>query len=180
MLKLIQAVKNRKGFTLMELIVVLIILAILIAALTPVLIGWINDARESAIRAEGRTVLLAMQTVITEAKGTGTWSNNTTEYAGVSSAALLADTRFQDLMNESGMTAPGKFDLDGLFQTTTGTDPAVTGLFFDNGNAETGNLVGIRVRNTASTTRASDGAVVGAGNLLVGSIGSGEVRAPLP
>jgi prepilin-type N-terminal cleavage/methylation domain-containing protein len=181
MTKMIQAVKNRKGFTLMELIVVLIILAILIAALAPVLIGWINDARETAIRAEGRTVLLAMQTTITEARGTGNWSNAARDpYEGVSAPRLIADQRFINLMTESGMLGPNKYTLAGLFAAwdSTGTIPAITGLYFDNGSATTGNLIGIRIRNTSSATRNSD--AVNVGMLLVGNAGNHPPVQPLP
>ena len=39
--------KNRKGFSLVELIVVLVIMAILVAALVPSLVGYIRQARQS-------------------------------------------------------------------------------------------------------------------------------------
>jgi len=38
--------KNNKGFTLVELIVVLVILAILAAILVPMLLGYIDEAKE--------------------------------------------------------------------------------------------------------------------------------------
>ena len=52
---------NDKGFTLVELIVVLVILAILAAILVPALLGYIDRARESQIVLNGKSVLTAAQ-----------------------------------------------------------------------------------------------------------------------
>lgn len=58
--------KNKKGFTLVEVIVVLVILAILAAILVPSMIGWINKANEKTAVVEARSILLATQEVVTE------------------------------------------------------------------------------------------------------------------
>ena len=60
--------KDKKGFTLVELIVVLVILAILAAILVPALLGWIE--KEKQIVVNGRTVMMAAQTVASEKYGT--------------------------------------------------------------------------------------------------------------
>ncbi|HOA32230.1 MAG TPA: prepilin-type N-terminal cleavage/methylation domain-containing protein [Clostridia bacterium] len=57
---------NKKGMTLVEVIVVLVILAILAAVLVPTMIGWIDKANEKTISAEGRAVYLAAQTLASE------------------------------------------------------------------------------------------------------------------
>ena len=53
MFEKIRKMKNKKGFTLVELIVVLVILAILAALLVPALTGYIDKAREQSLISEG-------------------------------------------------------------------------------------------------------------------------------
>ena len=63
--------KDKKGFTLVELIVVLVILAILAALLVPALTGYIDKANKEKVIAETRMIVMATQTetTTTYAKG---------------------------------------------------------------------------------------------------------------
>jgi len=54
-----KARNNKKGFTLVELIVVIVIIAILIAALTPAILGVIQRANRSADESDLRVVMMA-------------------------------------------------------------------------------------------------------------------------
>ena len=63
----IRKMKNKKGFTLVELIVVLVILAILAALLVPALTGYIDKANKQKIIATTRQVMMAAQTETSEA-----------------------------------------------------------------------------------------------------------------
>lgn len=65
----IRKLKNRKGFTLVELIVVLVILAILAALLIPALTGYIDKANKEKVTAECRMVVMAAQTEASEQYG---------------------------------------------------------------------------------------------------------------
>ena len=58
---------KKKGFTLVELIVVLVILAILAALLIPALTGYIDKAKRKSIVAETRQTVMAAQTLVDEA-----------------------------------------------------------------------------------------------------------------
>lgn len=57
---------NNKGFTLVELIVVLVILAILAAILVPALLGYIDKAREGQYAEEAHSIMVAAQAYETE------------------------------------------------------------------------------------------------------------------
>lgn len=61
--------KDKKGFTLVELIVVLVILAILAALLVPALTGYIDKAKDESVIAETRMAVMATQTLIDEQYG---------------------------------------------------------------------------------------------------------------
>lgn len=59
-------INNNKGFTLVELIVVLVILAILAAILIPALLGYIDRAKNSEDIIKARNMLTATQASLTE------------------------------------------------------------------------------------------------------------------
>lgn len=61
------------GFTLVEIIVVLVVLAILAAFTIPTMLGFVSDARGKALIPEAREVYVAAQTVASEYSGTTTF-----------------------------------------------------------------------------------------------------------
>ncbi len=56
-------INNEKGFTLVELIVVLVILAILAAMLVPALLGFIDRAKEGKYEEEVHSIYTALQVI---------------------------------------------------------------------------------------------------------------------
>lgn len=62
-------IRGKKGFTLVEIIVVLVILAILAAFTIPTMLGFVADAKGKAYIAEAREVYVAAQAVATEYSG---------------------------------------------------------------------------------------------------------------
>ena len=61
--------ENTKGFTLVEVIVVLVILAVLAAVMVPSLTGWISKAKDSSLITNCRACVTAAQGLASEAYG---------------------------------------------------------------------------------------------------------------
>lgn len=70
---------RQKGFSLVELIVVMVILSILAAVMVPSMVGWIDKAKENQILLEARNGYLAAQTLVQEEYIRGTDYRNIDE-----------------------------------------------------------------------------------------------------
>lgn len=63
--------RNKKGFTLVEIIVVLVILAVLAAAAVPTMLGFVEDSKGKAEIANARAAYIACQSIATEEFASG-------------------------------------------------------------------------------------------------------------
>ncbi len=77
--------KKVKGFTLVELIVVMLILAILAGMFIPSLIGYIEKANESELQIETRQLYQAAQVVATENYKNGGFSCDSVDLSAITS-----------------------------------------------------------------------------------------------
>lgn len=124
--------ENKKGFTLVELIVVLVILAILAALLVPALTGYIDKAKRKSIVAETRQAVMAAQTLVDEEYGKAV-EGAKLEFGG--SNTNLTYAKVKDLAEVKGNVKAV------VVGTTTGTAGAekysnagvVTSLTYENG-----------------------------------------------
>lgn len=125
--------KNQKGFTLVEVIVVLVILAIMAAVLVPSLVSYIDKARENSIVTETRSVVLAVQTLASEkyAKnnddGNYTVGDDATDEISYDEISVLCEISADDLrsgLGDSVVISNGKIDtLDYVSGNKTCTYP---------------------------------------------------------
>ena len=66
-----EKLRNRKGFTLIEIIVVIVILAVLMAVAVPSVMSYINEGNKAKYEAVARTVLVNAQTEYAKAVANG-------------------------------------------------------------------------------------------------------------
>ena len=124
MFEKIRKMKNQKGFTLVELIVVLVILAILAAMLVPALTGYIDKANNQKIVAATRQVVMAAQTEVSEAYASKTLTNGTVITITGGDAADIDPDPADTATEVSGknivkLAEVGKFTSDGKFDGLT-------------------------------------------------------------
>lgn len=113
MKKFTQNLRKKKGFTLVEVIIVLVILAILAAILIPSLSGYIDKANQKAAIANCRSFVLAAQTIGSETYGEkgalATGTNGTVVAKDFTDATFaLAELDSKAYKADIVMTAKGK------------------------------------------------------------------------
>lgn len=108
--------RKKKGFTLIELIVVLVIMAILAAAAIPTVMGYIDNSRRASYLANMRAILQAAETTLTEARANGvtiTTGDSTMDGStgGTTFKAAMLKKLPNDLQNvDVGTTKPATKD----------------------------------------------------------------------
>lgn len=91
--------KKKSAFTLIELIVVIAIITILAAALTPSFTGYINEAKKVAVINQAKNVVTAYEA--TKVKSSNTYTLNTTVDTFANGSDLLDKKDVNKLSNTS-------------------------------------------------------------------------------
>lgn len=127
--KINKARKNKKGFSLVELIVVIAIMAVLVAILAPQFIKYVEKSRVSADKQNAQEVITAIQTYYSN--GDNTLANTSTVTLKFKAAAAYDNSdALKAALTDAGITAPqlkSQTYKNGIVITATlGTDGTVT------------------------------------------------------
>lgn len=101
--------QKQKGFTLVELIVVLVILGVLAALLVPALTGYIEKSRKKAVIADTRAITQAAQTELSMVYATDAFQDVKQQSRGANPFVVAAKTGAPALYKSAG-TVPGEVD----------------------------------------------------------------------
>lgn len=154
--------KNKKGFTLVELIVVLVILAILAALLVPALTGYIDKANQEKVIAECRSVVMAAQTTASEYYGLNK-SLESTEQDNINTALAQIQTLAEVPTKDGAPTWHYQITLDEV----NGEKNVVKSVMFDDGTSVVTYTKSDTGEGTYSkVTKTADGTADGTGKVL--------------
>lgn len=121
LLKKLQKKSNKKGFTLVEIIVVLVILAILAAIAVPSVLGYVNETKEERYIQEAHSIYVVIQTEeaksealgeTTPTYGEGTAADDAKDYTGTGICKKAFD------MTKLQVTSISEPDTNGKYTVT--------------------------------------------------------------
>ena len=110
----IRKLQRKKAFTLVEVVIVLVILAILAAVLVPTLTGYIDKAKEKAIISETKGIMTAAQAAVSELYATYRQTNADGTVSNFTQA--VSKTNFR-VWNADGTKTVAKRVTNNMFYT---------------------------------------------------------------
>lgn len=135
--KMYQKSGEQGGFTLVEMIVVLVIIAILAAITIPALLKYIDKARDKQVLIDTRAICMATQSVMTEAYATDSWKNNGKNFLtiGDKNGNDEQKKQYEEIINLSGVATLQNGGSFGAYVTDNGE---VSVIVYCNGNGKIG------------------------------------------
>ncbi|MGN0142429.1 MAG: prepilin-type N-terminal cleavage/methylation domain-containing protein [Roseburia sp.] len=137
--------KEKKGFTLIEMIIVIAIIAILIALIAPNLVKYLDTAKQTKADAAAKTLYTATNTYLADqyAKGASvstkpsggtnvTWTVSSKTTSSTDLKAILSEYFNPNEIGEDGtykMSCTVQFDANGNVAKVTWEDGAATGTY---------------------------------------------------
>lgn len=111
--------QNKKGFTLVELIVVMAIIAVLAAILVPTMLGFMNNAKYTQANANAKTVYTAVNSVVAD------YCTDNPALQGNQSAQLQSSALSTFKLKKAGGTTDETFDMSKYLEGMTGNSCVV-------------------------------------------------------
>ncbi|MGN0611875.1 MAG: prepilin-type N-terminal cleavage/methylation domain-containing protein [Ruminiclostridium sp.] len=151
MIKKLQKLKAKKGFTLVELIVVIAIIGVLAAILIPTMLGFVTSSRVTSANSTAASIKKQIDNFLTDADTAG--------YGMKQSASATANITFKvdgdgkwDTTITTGAYAPGAVDLSVAFKNDSkwGTTGIATDITKDSSKASAADAVELLTIDLAS------------------------------
>ena len=135
--KMYQKSGEQGGFTLVEMIVVLVIIAILAAITIPALLKYIDKAKDKQVLIDTRAICMATQSVMTEAYATDSWKNNGKNFLTIGDKNGNAEQKkqYEEIIDLSGVATLQNRGSFGAYVTDNGE---VSVIVYCNGSGKIG------------------------------------------
>lgn len=128
--------KNNKGFSLVELIVVVLIMGIIAVALAPQVMKWVDKAKTNSDANTAKDIKSALQIAVADAKAAGKTVDTCTDVAYTSAGVATLSDDFEAYVTEvTGGDYSAKTSANGNFTFSISSTGVVTVTYAGDPNA---------------------------------------------